>query len=415
MAEAHRLLWCCCFPQPFPQAPCYDAAALPLAASHQDPEVMQALSSVDWNFASVRPRQHIHSVHPYPAKFIPEIPRQLIELFHPQDGSGIFDPFCGSGTALVEAIEQGLDACGVDLNPLACLIARVKTSPLSCDLSDAIRRAVATSKNVYSVGTAQVPEIPRLGHWFKPEIQSALAALTSSVERVQDRSIREALQVAISSIIVQVSNQESDTRYAAIEKNVSGDDVFDKFERAAFNLNQALMGFRGGLFGHVGRATVINADTLDLRSIEIPFKVGLVITSPPYPNAYEYWLYHKYRMYWLKMDPIGVRQHEIGARPHYFKTNHQDETDFERQMSTCFKLLAEIMKPRAKACFLVGRSIIHGRVIDNVALLRRAAEPHGFAFDGSIERQILRTRKAFNPSNSKINEEHVAIFSLLSQ
>ena len=44
------------------------------------------------------------------------------------------------------------------------------------------------------------------------------------------------------------------------------------------------------------------------------------MTSPPYPNAYEYWLYHKYRMYWLGMDPIAVRQQEIGARPHYFRS-----------------------------------------------------------------------------------------------
>ena len=64
----------------------------------------------------------------YPAKFIPEIPRQLIELFHPGDTSGVLDPFCGSGTTLVETIDAGLDAWGIDLNPLACLIAKVKTT-----------------------------------------------------------------------------------------------------------------------------------------------------------------------------------------------------------------------------------------------------------------------------------------------
>ena len=46
---------------------------------------------------------------------------------------------------------------------------------------------------------------------------------------------------------------------------------------------------------------------------DIPRRVGLVITSPPYPNAYEYWLYHKYRMYWLGLDPIAVKKQEIGA------------------------------------------------------------------------------------------------------
>ena len=73
---------------------------------------------------------------------------------------------------------------------------------------------------------------------------------------------------------------------------------------------------------------------------------------------------------WIHLPSVP----EIGARPHYFKTNHQNEHDFEKQMRTTFELLFQVMKPRAKACFLVGRSIIHGRVIDNVALLERAAE-----------------------------------------
>ena len=73
------------------------------------------------------------------------------------------------------------------------------------------------------------------------------------------------------------------------------------------------------------------------------------------------------------MDPIAVREAEIGARPHYFKVNHQTEHDFERQMGRLFRLLARVMRPGAYACFVVGRSIIHSREIDNASLLGRAA------------------------------------------
>src|SRR5207244_9403794 len=142
-----------------------------------------------------------------------------------------------------------------------------------------------------------------------------------------------------------------------------------------------------------GKATILNRDILTVSPEELPKNVGLVITSPPYPNAYEYWLYHKYRMYWLGMDPIAVKEREIGARPHYFKTNHQDENDFEKQMAVCFSVLSRVMLPDSKACFLVGRSIIHGREIDNMALLKRAAEPHGFEMKDVIERNIPATRK----------------------
>jgi site-specific DNA-methyltransferase (cytosine-N4-specific) len=117
-------------------------------------------------------------------------------------------------------------------------------------------------------------------------------------------------------------------------------------------------------------------------------------------------------MYWLGMDPISVRKREIGARPHYFKKNHQDESDFERQMGTCFHLLSQIMLPGAKACFLVGRSIIHGRVIDNAALLQRAAEANGFFLEGIVQRNIRTTRKAFNPKYGNIKKEQIVVFTL---
>jgi site-specific DNA-methyltransferase (cytosine-N4-specific) len=117
-------------------------------------------------------------------------------------------------------------------------------------------------------------------------------------------------------------------------------------------------------------------------------------------------------MYWLGLDPIRVKQVEIGARPHYFKKDHQDESDFEDQMGKCFSLLSKVMLHRAKACFLVGRSIIHGRVIDNAKILERSAQRNGFTVEELIERRIPTTRKAFNPSNSKINREQLMVFSL---
>ena len=79
-------------------------------------------------------------------------------------------------------------------------------------------------------------------------------------------------------------------------------------------------------------------------------------------------------------------------------------------MRTTFELLFQVMKPRAKACFLVGRSIIHGRVIDNVALLERAAEGY-FGTSGIVSRSIRKTRKAFNLAHAKIDTEHLIIFT----
>lgn len=375
-------------------------------------EATELFSALDWDFREAPVENGVHTIHPYPAKFIPQIPRQLIQLFPPKSGSLVLDPFCGSGTTLVEAINAGLDAWGIDLNPLACLISRVKTTALPLSLDFAIEAIVQKAQERLETGDVQIPSIPRLDHWFKPEVQRALAALVTEINREPVTAVREALQVALSSIIVRVSNQESDTRYAAVEKNYAAQDVFKHFKGAARIINRALLTLSHNLSRCLGRATVLSRDILMVKAEELPSDVGLVITSPPYPNAYEYWLYHKYRMYWLGIDPIEVREREIGARPHYFKKNPQDETDFEKQMHTCFRLLAQVMLPEAKACFLVGRSIIRGRFIDNAALLQRVAESAGFAVEGIVSRNIPATRKTFNPAHSNITREHLLVFGM---
>lgn len=370
------------------------------------------LKEVDWNFTDAPANRGIHAIHPYPAKFIPQIPRQLIKLYYPGDESIILDPFCGSGTTLVEAIALGLNAWGIDLHPLACLITRVKTASLQPQFVQIAEEVVRSARARLAAGKISVPDIPNLNHWFKIDVQKSLAALITEINSLPSNPTMDALKVAFSGIVVRVSNQESDTRYAAIEKTVSADAVFDLFDRAAVSIGGAVSSFREDLFRTLGKASILNRDILSVSPDELPKNVGLVITSPPYPNAYEYWLYHKYRMYWLGMNPIAVKELEIGARPHYFKTNHQDEKDFEKQMATCFALLSRVMLPSAKACFLVGRSIIHGREIDNTALLKRAAEPYGFEFKDAVERHIPANRKTFNPSHGKITKEHVVVFSL---
>lgn len=371
-------------------------------------ENLERVLEHDWTFRHAKTQGGTHGIHPYPAKFIPQIPRRLIELLHPGDDSFVLDPFCGSGTTLVEAQALGHGAVGIDVNPLAALLARVKTSPPAERLMPLARQLIREAV----AHPASIPVIPRIDHWFQPDVQDALARLVHQINSVADLCCREALQIALCSIIVRVSNQESDTRYAAIKKRGNSfERVFDFFEHAVAALDHAFdEQFPSPIRGNPASVTIIQKNILALDPAEIPGRVGLVVTSPPYPNAYEYWLYHKYRMYWLGMDPVAVRHDEIGARPHYFTSNPQTEADFEHQMAAVFALLASAVSSNGLVCFVVGRSIIRGRLIDNLAILERAASSHGFRRLLAVERDIPTTRKAFNPSHSLINSEKLAIF-----
>lgn len=364
------------------------------------PTCRAALAEVDWDFPARVAHSGIEGIHPYPAKFIAELPRALLQALPIASGTAVLDPFCGGGTTLAECQRRGLPSVGIDLNPIACLMARVKTAPRPPSLK-AI--AVAVADRARREPSAAIPPIPNLDHWFARPIQRALVALTEAIAKAP-AAHRDALRLAMSSIVVRVSRQESDTRYAAVNKKVAGNDVFALFLRSALRLDDVLAGRDYPL----APAEVFDADTLAFDPSRIGTgRIGMVITSPPYPNAYEYWLYHKYRMYWLGFDPLAVKSREIGARAHFFKRNHHTEDDFARQMTRTFDLIREVLAPGGYACFVIGRSRIHGRVVDNARIVEEAAA--GFHRVFSTERLLAARRKSFNLSHANIKTETVLI------
>jgi DNA modification methylase len=361
-----------------------------------------ALAAVDWNFPARKSHNEIEGLHPYPAKFVAEIPRALLDALPIPPGASVFDPYCGSGTTVVECQKRGLISVGVDLNPIACLISRVKTSPLPAGIIPALEKVLMRSQ---THDNPPIPPIPNLDHWFLRPIQRALASLREAIASAKPQ-YHDLFNLALSSIIVRVSNQESDTRYAAIEKNVDAKDVYFLFKRAVHRLTDAL----GQRDYPLSQVRVIESDTLELQPENVGARVGLVITSPPYPNAYEYWLYHKYRMWWLGYDPLAVKAHEIGARAHFFKGGgHHTAENFIEQMTITFRLLANVMVPGGYACFIVGRSKIHGAIIDNSAIVERAADKFGFQRAFSTERVLSPNRKSFNLSHANIKTETVLV------
>ena len=255
-----------------------------------------SLRALDWDFPDRVAHSDIEGIHPYPAKFIAELPRALLGALPQQQGTAVLDLFCGSGTTLVECQRRGVPAIGIDLNPIACLMSRVKTTACPTALKLHATRVVHDAK---AKPAPCIPAIPNLDHWFAPAIQAELARLTESIDGAPIET-RDCLRLALSSIIVRVSNQESDTRYAAVAKGTTPEEVPTLFLRAVQRIESALTARRYQLTP----ADVIQGDTLKIGPEQIGRPIGLVVTSPPYPNAYEYWLYHKYRMWWLGFDPL---------------------------------------------------------------------------------------------------------------
>lgn len=182
--------------------------------------------------------------------------------------------------------------------------------------------------------------------------------------------------------------------------------MFDLFLAACKRIERALSTRDWNLT----TASVFEANALEFDPGRIGMPVGMVITSPPYPNAYEYWLYHKYRMWWLGFDPLAVKENEIGARAHFFKREHHTEENFWDQMRTVFKLIDTVLVRSGFACFVIGRSKIHGRIIDNADIIQALSVERGMNLVARFDRVISPSRKSFNLSHANIKTETVIVF-----
>lgn len=355
---------------------------------------------LNWDF-SIRLAEEIDAIHPYPAKFIPEIPATLLEQF-PRPSGLVVDPFSGSGTTLVQCQKRNVRSLGVDLNPIACLISRVKTSRSFENASACLDRVIDVARNC----EATVPLIPRLDHWFEITVQKEIAALITAIDSGPEET-KDIFRLALSSIIVRMSNQESDTRYAAVKKERPKGGAIMAFRHAAEKILRVLDSRNYGLT----EARVIEANTLEFQFSSLGEPIAAVITSPPYPNAYEYWLYHKYRMYWLGYDPQMVKANEIGARAHFFKTNRHTADHFVDQMRITLRSISCALHPAGYAAFVVGRSKIHGTIVDNAQIIEDVGRELGFRVEYRAERRIAASRKSFNLSHANIKTETLLVLT----
>lgn len=307
-----------------------------------------------------------HGIHPYPAKYIPQLPNLIIRE-HTNERHTVLDPFCGSGTSLLEAAVLGRRSYGVDLNRVATLVSQAKTTPLELhELEQAeqfIERVRAMRTNRLVPKPAGAYEL-NLDHWFQPNVISELCALREEIERVQSGSLRGFLACIYSSIIVAVSNQESETRYAAIDKDIPDGDVFRRFSA---KLSRELPRIRElSALGNVQRNVpqVFNSDVRQMSALGIAENsIDLVVTSPPYPNSFDYYLYHKWRMYWLGADYKEVMQGEIGSRREHSSLK-QPMANYIAKMRDALIPVSRVLKPSKLAYFFVGDAVIGGCFFD---------------------------------------------------
>jgi hypothetical protein len=161
-----------------------------------------------WDYRGESTKSYTQGFHSYPAMMIPQVAHRLIEEYS-QEGDVLLDPFCGSGSVLVEAKITKRYSWGVDLNPLAVLIARVKTTPINpsilykeyCNLIERILKMHDDE--------AHIPQFFNIYFWFKESVIKSLARIKTAIDRIEQNEIREFFHVTFSEVVRLSSNSRT--------------------------------------------------------------------------------------------------------------------------------------------------------------------------------------------------------------
>jgi site-specific DNA-methyltransferase (cytosine-N4-specific) len=281
----------------------------------------------EWNFHDADTGEHLHALHPYPAKFIPQIPHKAIDLWT-KPGELVYDPFCGCGTTLLEARVMGRPSIGTDNNAVACLVSKAKTAVYSADDIELAKKFVETlGRKLATIKPRKdlIPKNENFLYWFSVPVLDRLSAIKSLVLR-QPEPLRTLFLAVFSSIIVRVSYQDSDTRYAKIERVVRPKDV-----DAAFSAKLAAIVGRLPSVGVRSKAVPVTVRQTDSREVRFiaDSTVSLIVTSPPYLNAYDYHKYHRQRLHWIDGDVALARDKEIGTHDEFTRPGATPDSYFE--------------------------------------------------------------------------------------
>lgn len=304
-------------------------------------------------------RAHVHGFHAYPARAHPVTARRLVDAFAPARGL-VLDPFCGSGTILIEAMLAGRNALGTDLNPLAVMLARAKTHPRK---PEAMAALVAAAQEVAAFADARrkakqgaTRRLPQEDvSVFAPHVLLEMDGLRAGIEKAPPEA-RPDLQLVLSSILVKLSAKRGDTSDEPLEKRVSAGYPARLFVRKTEELVERFAEFAELLPKPTPRARVLLDDAAKLAKVD-EASVDAVITSPPYVATYDYLAHHELRMRWLDLDTRRLAKDELGARRHYERmTPDEARASWERELAKLLRALARVTKRGAPVVLLIADS-----------------------------------------------------------
>ncbi|AEM72230.1 DNA methylase N-4/N-6 domain protein [Allomuricauda ruestringensis DSM 13258] len=370
--------------------------------------------SEDWTFKNVKStEQWTHGYHRYPAKFLPNIVKKIIEDYT-KEGDVVADLFAGCGTTLVESKIHGRKSVGVDINPVAQLIARVKTQPIDPKELDRVFKDLVNSLEFYDEKNYHnIEKHDRIDYWFFPENKYRIAYLYDLISGLpESQKIKDFFLVALSHILKNCSRWLQTSTKPQIDPDKVPVSVFFAFKKQV----KTMIRKNSDFFKELKKLQYSNVESQiflqDARKTEIEdSSISTVITSPPYVTSYEYADLHQLTGYWFDYvsNLLEFRKNFIGTFYSYgteLKTESKTAQDLIDQLKNIhlrtakevanyfndMKMVADemyrILKNDGYAFIVIGNTTFKNVKILSAEIFSELLELSGFEVHDVIKRSI---------------------------
>ncbi len=396
---------------------------------------MMKYTDSTWDFRNADTKEYTHCYHAYPAMMIPQVARRLIKNY----GSGaktLFDPYCGTGTSLVEANLQNINAIGTDLNPLARLIAITKTTEIDLQTLDLYLRDFDEKifNNQFGIQDSYsivLPNFNNIDFWFSKTTQTKLAIIQNFIDNIDRPEIKKFFLIAFSETVRESSlTKKGEFKLIRIPKNKMIKFNPDSFKIMLSKLYRNRIGLKHFLLSKHNGATssIFDFNTVNNIPKEILPKgsVDIVITSPPYGDSRTTVAYGQYSR--LANQWMGIK--EASKVDKILMGGVKYETNFSHNSNDLKIILQEIEKQDLKranevksffidyknsitnvsktikkngySCYVVGNRTVKGINIPMDLITRDFFESNGFTHIETVIRNIPNKRMPSKNSPTNI-------------
>lgn len=369
-------------------------------------------------------------IHPFPARMAPGI--ALDAIGEQKVPIRVLDPMAGSGTVLAVARAKGHRAIGVDLDPLAVLLAGVWTRTIDPDEArDKAEVVLGRAKGTFerlSLGAAYPAKSDGetrkfIRYWFDDYCRRQLSALASAIRLVRDPGIRDALWCGFSRLIITKSAG------ASLAMDLSHSQPHREFVRApvkpfgrfisAVNVVVSNCPQRGGQA--LGPPTVVRRG--DARRLDIVNEsIDLVLSSPPYLNAIDYMRCSKFSLVWMGYTIEELRKiragsvgteigsdealelpwvkellKQLGLRPALSERNQAILARYVLDIGGALAEVSRVLRRGGRAVYVVGDSTTRGTFIRNSRIVASVAEAQGLSVVSRHSRALPENRRYLPP------------------